>query len=148
MTSNQIAYVKHQEEQRHNYAMEQENFRANTAKEAENRRANDLNYNASIYASQASMYNAKLNYDANVYSSQMHAAASNYAAQLNYQANEYKTNIDDFNRDADRAETIRHNRAAESAQQYQAGSGRISSIANVLNTIGSGIKLATAFMAM
>lgn len=147
MTSNQIAYMKSREEQRHNYQMENETLRSDLAREAENRRANDLNYNASIYSSQASMYNARLNYDANIYASQMHAAASNYASQLNYRANEYKTNIEDFNRDQDRAETIRHNKAMESVQGSQAGSSRVGSISNVLNAAGGLAKLALAFMA-
>lgn len=146
MTSNQIAYVKQREEQRHNYQMEAETLRSNLAKEAENRRANDLNYNASIYSSQASMYNAKLNYDANIYSAQMHAAASNYASDLNYRANEYKTNIEDFNRDQDRAETTRHNRAMEQAETSKAGSSRVGSISNVLNAAGGLAKLALSFM--
>lgn len=147
MTSNQIAYMKNREEQRHNYQMETETLRSNLAKEAENRRANDLNYNASIYSSQASMYNAKLNYDANIYSAQMHAAASNYSAQLNYRANEYKTNIEDFNRDQDRAETTRHNKAMEAVETSRAGSNRVGSVSNVLNAAGGLAKLALAFMA-
>jgi len=147
MTSNQIAYMKQREEARHNYQMEAETYRADLAKEAENRRANDLNYNASIYSSQASMYNAKLNYDANIYASQMHAAASQYTADLNYRASEYKTNIEDFNRDQDRAETARHNRAMERTQGSQAGSQRVGAISNVLNAAGGLAKLALAFMA-
>lgn len=146
MTSNQIAYMKQREEQRHNYQMETETLRSDLAREAENRRANDLNYSASIYSSQASMYNAKLNYDANIYASQMHAAASNYASDLNYRASEYKTNIEDFNRDQDRAETTRHNRAMEATQTSQAGSQRVGSISNVLNAAGGLAKLALAFM--
>jgi len=145
MTSNQIAYMKNREEQRHNFQMEAETYRSNVAKENENRRANDLNYNASIYASQASMYNAKLNYDSNIYSAQMHAAASNYASELNYRVNEYKINKEDFNRDADRAETARHNREMEEVAWKEAGSKSTSSWSNVINTVTGVVKLAHLF---
>lgn len=147
MTSNQIAYVKQREEQRHNYAMEGETLRSNLAKEAENRRANDLNYNASIYASQASMYNAKLNYDANIYASQMSAAASHYSTDLNYSANTYRTNLEDFQKNQALAETTRHNRAMEQTERTKAGSSKASGLANILNAGISAAKVAFAFMA-
>lgn len=147
MTSNQIAYVKQREEARHNYAMEVETQRADLAREAENRRANDLNYAASTYASQASMYNAQLNYNASTYATQMNAATQRYIRdQQTFMQNQELNNLM-FNQDVVNAETHRHNVASERAEMSKAGSQRISSFGNVLNSIGSGVKTALAFLA-
>lgn len=146
MTSNQIAYVKQREEQRHNYAMEAETYRSDTAREMENRRANDLNYAASIYGAQASMYNAQLAHNASVYASQMNAATQRYIRdQQTFMQNQELNNLM-FNQDVVNAETHRHNVAAERAEMSKAGSNRIGAVGNFLNNVSNVAKAAIAFL--
>lgn len=146
MTSNQIAYTKAREDQRHNVAMEGETYRADVAREMENRRANDLNYSASIYGSQASMYNAKLAHDANVYAAQMNAATQRYIRdQQTFMQNQELNNLM-FNQDTVNAETHRHNVAMEASQSSSAAASRKSAGANVLNSIVNVAKVALPFL--
>jgi len=146
MTSNQIAYVKQREEQRHNYAMEAENYRSNTAREMENRRANDLNYSASVYSAQASMYNAQLAHNASVYASQVNAATQRYIRdQQTFMQNQELNNLM-FNQDTVNAENHRHNLAMERSEMSKAGSNRISSVGNFLNNVAGVAKAAIAFL--
>lgn len=132
MTSNQIEYVKHQEQMRHNTAMEVETQRSDLAKEREQARANDLNYSASIYSSQASMYNAKLNYDANLYASQLNYSSHVYATQEQSRIQGQK-NLDTLMlENAAQRETSRHNREMETAARNE---NRIKAVGTVLNAI-------------
>lgn len=146
MTSNQIAYTKAKEEQRHNYAMEVETQRADLAREMENRRANDLNYAASTYASQASMYNAQLAHNASVYATQTNAATQKYIRdQQTFMQNQELNNLM-FNQDVINAETHRHNVVTEQAETSKAGSTRLQSVGKFLNDVVSFGKAAVAFL--
>lgn len=132
MTANQIAYVRQQEEQRHNYAMEGETQRSNLAREAENARANTLNYEASIYASQASMYNAQLNADTQRYAAQLNAAvqqqrtASEREVAFRAQNIQSTKNTWDYMLESGRqAETHRHNLEQERLDNKQINRGTV-----------------------
>lgn len=146
MTSNQIAYVKQREEQRHNYAMEAETNRSNVAKEMENRRANDLNYSASIYGAQASMYNAQLAHNASVYATQTNAATQRYITETQQFMKNQELNNLMFNQDTVNAETHRHNLALERTESSKAGSSRISTVGKFLNDVAGVAKAAVAFL--
>lgn len=146
MTSNQIAYAKQREEQRHNYAMEAEAYRSDVAREVENRRANDLNYSASIYGAQASMYNAQLAHNASVYASQMNAQTQRYIRdQQTFMQNQELNNLM-FNQDTVNAETHRHNLAMERTEMSKSSSNRISAVGNFLNNVSNVAKAAVAFL--
>lgn len=145
MTSNQIAYMKSREEQRHNYQMEVETQRADLARERENSRANDLNYAASIYGSQASMYNAQLAHSANVYAAQMNAATQRYIQdQKTFMAQQELNNLM-FNQDTVNAENHRHNKIMEDIEANKTGYNKASAISNVLNAVGGIVKIAHLF---
>lgn len=147
MTSNQIEYVKHREQQRHNLAMETETQRSDLAKEREQARANDLNYSASIYSSQASMYNAKLNYDANLYASQLNYASHMYATQEQTRL-QGQRNMDMLMLESSaQKETYRHNKAMEEVSRQDSESKAVSSFGSVLNALGKVAQTAGIFLA-
>lgn len=104
MTANQINYLKQveehrtnvvqeQERTRSNMAMEAETRRANKAKEAENARANTLNYQASVYSTQASMRNADVNADTQRVVAGIHANATITSAAISADASKYASDI-------------------------------------------------------
>lgn len=148
MTSNQIEYVKHQEQRRHNLAMEEETQRSDLAKEREQARANDLNYAAATYSAQASMYNAKLNYDANIYASQLNASVQTHIADQTAQITR-RRNADLAMKESNEVrETYRHNKAMEEAATVGNETKAVSAFANVLNTVGSIVTAAKLFAAL
>lgn len=147
MTQNQIAYSKLREEARHNVAMEVETNRSNVAREQENSRANTLNYNASIYQAQASMYNAQLAADANRYSAMLNANTQRYVADTNASVQNYKTDTEHWNRRAEQNETVRHNIAMEQTQRKTAGANVLGKFGETLNNIAGVVKTATLFLA-
>lgn len=108
MTANQINYLKHVEEHRtnveqekernrSNMAMEAETRRANQAREAENSRANTLNYQASIYSTQANMRNADVNAETQRVVAGIHANATITSAAISADANRYATDVNRSN---------------------------------------------------
>lgn len=143
MTANQIAYQKLLEDQRHNYVYEVETERSNRAREAENSRANTLNYNASIYASQASMYNAQLNAATNRYVAETNAQVNRERMQQEHSQwqreivlNEWKAEQEMGLKQAAQGETTRHNIETEYTAKSEATSKRIGAVANVIETAG------------
>lgn len=149
MTANQIAYVKSQEERRHNYAVEAETYRADVAREQENSRANTLNYNlgmtraandynASIYASQASMYNAQLNAQVQRERTEM----ERFAKQMERQETAWLNSQNVMLRSGEIAETRRHNQAMESTNAYNADTNKMKAIGEaILGAVKTGVSL-------
>lgn len=149
MTANQIAYVKSQEEKRHNYAAEAEAFRSNVAREQENSRANTLNYqlgmtraandyNASIYASQASMYNAQLNAQVQRERTEM----ERFAKQMERQETSWLNTQNISLRSSELAEERRHNQAMEDTNNYNADTNKMKVIGQaVIDAVKTGVSL-------
>lgn len=155
MTANQINYLKHVEEhrtnveqenerRRSNMAMESETRRANQAREAENARANTLNYQASIYSTDAGMRNADVNAETQRVVAGIHADATITSAAISADASKYATNMNRSNvlsnirKDtliaADKlGEERRHNKAVEAETvRHQTRQDRSTTWKNVL----------------
>lgn len=146
MTANQIAYNRMLEESRTHRVQEEETHRANVVKEQEQNRANTLNYQASIYATDAAMRNAQLNADTQRYVAGLNYASSVYATDVNAANQRYNTdqNVQQRNREMwmnytlnnrSFAETERHNVAMEKAQSDANENTRYRTGVDFLNSI-------------
>lgn len=155
MTANQIAYNRYLEEQRshlvgeaetyrHNVATEGEAYRHNTADEYIRDRGNTLNYQASIYASDVSRYNAEISAAASRYSTDVNAwnVEQNRLENIRHnQAQEKIAHQEAQIKGAQAAETVAHNRATEKNASYNTV---ISGVGTLLNSITGGLRAAGA----
>jgi hypothetical protein len=149
MTANQINYLKQIEEHRSNIAQETETHRANVAREAENARANTLNYQASIYSTEAGMRNADVNAETQRVVAGIHAAASIQGAAISADASRYATdtnriiNMSRITSDqtiaaSNLGETRRHNVAVETeTERHQTRQDRSNTWKNVISGVGT-----------
>lgn len=88
MTTNQIAYFKAKEDQRHNVAMERETGRHNIASEYLDKYRTESTYASSIYGTDkaytSAIYGADSRYAASIYSADRSYASNIYAADSAY----------------------------------------------------------------